>query len=293
VQQEEISELRKRIKSAAASARNAGRPGKSRDNDKFIRYFKGQRLQTSTSRSIRDAEERLSRILKDPVPKPPKPLRFKAGIKPQSIRSAEVIKVDGIFKSFGSRNILSGLTFSLRYDSRIVITGPNGAGKTTLLRIIAARDTADKGEVTCAPNVRIGFLPQEPDLTDPEKTLLESYSQGLTGYEEDFIFGLVTCGLFRHEELKKKVGQLSLGQVRKLQIARMIAGEPNVLILDEPTNHISLDVLESFEAAIADFQGPVVAVSHDRRFIRQFAGDVWELSEGKMLTSLTDRHKMN
>ncbi len=71
--------------------------------------------------------------------------------------------------------------------------------------------------------------------------------------------------------------------MRKLQIARMIATEPNVLILDEPTNHISLDVLESFEAAIRNFQGPVLAVSHDRRFMQQFGGEIWELTGGKMV----------
>jgi macrolide transport system ATP-binding/permease protein len=76
---------------------------------------------------------------------------------------------------------------------------------------------------------------------------------------------------------------LSLGQARKLQIARMIAEEPDLLILDKPTNHISLDVMESFESAIADFRGPVIAVSHDRRFIRQFGGEIWELKGGKLV----------
>jgi macrolide transport system ATP-binding/permease protein len=282
-QQEEIGELKKRMKSAAASSRNTGHPGKSRDNDKFIPYFKSQRKQDSVSRNIRDAEERLKRIQENPLPKPPRPLRFKADFKSQNIKSAEVIGVTGLMKSFGTRIILRDLTFSLSYDSRVVISGINGSGKTTLLRILTGKDIADEGQVMYAPDVRIGFLPQEAEYINPGNTLLEHYSQGLMGYAEDFIFGLVTCGLFRYEELNKKVGQLSLGQVRKLQIARLIAEEPNILILDEPTNHISLDTLESFEESIKAFQGPVIVVSHDRRFIRQFGGEVWELKDGRLI----------
>ena len=237
----------------------------------------------AVSRSIRDAEERLNRIQENPIVKPPRPLRFKASFKSQNIKSAQVIAADRLIKNYGARNILGEISFSLRYDSRVIISGPNGAGKTTLLRIITGKDTAYEGDITCAPHVRIGYLPQEPEISDPEKTVLEYYSCNLTGYAEDFIFGLVTCGLFRYDEVNQKVKQLSLGQVRKLQIACLIATEPNVLILDEPTNHISLDTLESFEAAINAFEGPVVAVSHDRQFIRQFGGELWELKEGKLI----------
>lgn len=282
-QQEEISELRKSIKASVASVRSTGRHRKPRDGDKFIPYFKGQRVQESVSRSISDAEKRLKRIQENPIPKPPKPLRIKPNLQLQDIKSSEVIRVSEIFKSFGERNILQNISFSLRHDSRVVIIGQNGIGKTTLLRIIAGQIQPDNGKISFSPSARLGVLVQEPELTNPDKTVLEYYRQGLTGYIEDFIFGLVTCGLFRYEELNKKVGQLSLGQVRKLQIARMIATKPNVLILDEPTNHISLDVLESFEEAIKDFQGPVLAVSHDRRFIQQFGGEVWELTERKLL----------
>jgi macrolide transport system ATP-binding/permease protein len=284
-QQEEISELKRRIKVAASAVRPSGRKSKLRDNDKFIPHFKGQRVDKSASHVIHDAEEHLGRILKNPISRPPKPLRFKATFKSQCIRSKEVVRATDIIKFFGDRSILQGITFSLRYDSRVVITGFNGTGKTTLLRILANMDSAYSGTVTYAPGVRIGFLSQEPEPVDSEKTALEYYSHDIDGCMDDFIFGLVTCGLFRHEDLNKKVGQISLGQLRKLQIARMIATEPNVLILDEPTNHISLDVLESFESAIAEFQGPVLSVSHDRRFIRQFDGEVWELKNGKLINS--------
>lgn len=279
-QQEEIKELKKTIK---VTAHSPGHSIKSRDNDKILKRFKRGRIDHLAARLIRNAEERLKRLQDNPIPKPPKPLRIKPYLQLQDIKSSEVIRVDRVSKSFGDRNIFKGISFSLKYNSRAVIIGPNGTGKSTLLRIITGQIQPDDGNIHFAPSARLGVLSQEPELTSSDKTVLEYYRQGFTGYEEEFIFGLVTCGLFRYEEINKKVEQLSLGQMRKLQIARMIATEPNVLILDEPTNHISLDVLESFEAAIRNFQGPVLAVSHDRRFMQQFGGEIWELNEGKLV----------
>ncbi len=276
-QQDEIKELKRVMRTTASETRHRQKP---RDNDKFVPHFKGKRLQSAAARAIRSARERLSRIMEDPTPKPPKPLRFKASFVPSEIKSAEIMRATGLSKSYNNNTILQDMSFTLGTNSRVVIIGANGSGKTTLLRMLSGKEKPDSGEVMWAPNIRLGYLPQEPDSVERELTVLDYYRLGLTGYEEDFIFGLVTCGLFGYGEINKTLDQLSLGQIRKLEIARMIATEPNVLVLDEPTNHVSLDVLESFEAAITDFIGPVLAVSHDRRFIQQFGGELWELVDG-------------
>jgi macrolide transport system ATP-binding/permease protein len=91
-------------------------------------------------------------------------------------------------------------------------------------------------------------------------------------------------GLFHYDELDKRVGDLSKGQQHKLQIARLIASGANLLILDEPTNFVSFDVLESFEAALREFNGAVIAASHDRRFIQQFEGEVWSFADGRLIS---------
>ncbi len=285
-QQQEISELRKTIKSMKQSVIHRRKPA--RDNDKYVPYFKEHRVQQSTSRTVRNAEERLQRIENNPVPKPPKSLIFQPPDKLRSIRSAEVVSVTRAVKSYGTKLVLDEVGFVLRHDARVVITGSNGSGKSTLLKIITGRESADKGTVAYAPGARIGFLPQEPEIENTEQRVFDCFRHGLTGYDEDFVFDLVTCGLFEYDDLKKQLGQLSLGQIRKLQVARLIAEEPNVLILDEPTNYLSLDVLESFEKALHGFQGPVLAVSHDRRFIKQFGMVVWEISEGRLITKETD-----
>jgi len=89
-------------------------------------------------------------------------------------------------------------------------------------------------------------------------------------------------------ELLQRVGELSIGQKRKLQIACLIARQANLLLLDEPTNHVSLDVLERFEQALLEFPGPIIAVSHDRRFIGRFANEVWEMVDGRLQRHLGD-----
>ena len=96
------------------------------------------------------------------------------------------------------------------------------------------------------------------------------------------ISDLIRHGLFVYEDVRKPIGVLSIGQRRKLQIARLIARRANVLLLDEPTNHVSFDILEELEKALLDFPGAIIAVSHDRRFIQRFARRVWELKDGEL-----------
>ena len=138
--------------------------------------------------------------MENPVPKPPKPLQFKANIVSGEIRSAEIIRTEELSKSYNGNTILNNISFTLGAKSKVVITGPNGSGKTTLLRLLSGKEQPDSGEVIRAPGVRLGYLPQEPDSTGREMTVLEYYRSGLTGYDDDFIFGLVTCGVFNYAE---------------------------------------------------------------------------------------------
>lgn len=278
-QQEEIKELRKRIRETARNVAHNRFPS---DGDKLAYNFFGGRVQNTISRGVRAAEEQLRRIEADPVPRPPKLMQVSSSFNVEPLQSEVVISANQLTKYWGETCILNEVSFSIASNARILLFGPNGAGKTTLLKIIMHLERSDKGAISIVDSARTGYLPQDPHL-DLNKTVIETYRYGQVGYEGEFVGRLIGYGLFRLEDMQKKVGQLSIGQRRKLEIARLMAEGPNVLLLDEPTNYISLDVLEAFEAAIMAFPGPVVAVSHDRWFMQRFGGKVWELVDGKIV----------
>jgi macrolide transport system ATP-binding/permease protein len=279
-QQEEMKELRRAIKVKARQVSHA-RPAT--DNDKFARTFFKEQTEDAISRNVRNAEERLKRLEADPAPKPPRLLRINPDLDPAALRSAQTIVVDGLVKRFGERVILHDVSFTLGSRARVVIVGENGAGKSTLLDLIAGRLLPDAGLVRLAGGVRLGYLDQDARALDRDVTLVESYLDGLDGPRDELVNGLFHYGLFRVDDLSKRVGQLSLGQRRKLQLAKLMAERANVLLLDEPTNHLSLDLLEELERALADFAGPLLAVSHDRWLIERFGAQVWELRDGRLI----------
>ena len=277
-QQDEIRALR--LEMAETARRNTFKA--STDNDKFVRYKKQQTHQATVSKKVRVAAEKLSRIEESPIPKPPKPLRFTAEFDPEAMGGRLPLVVSGLRKAYGSRVVLNGISLAVGARSRIVLAGPNGSGKSTLLRLLAGHEVADSGERHIHPAAIIGYLDQDGSALDPARTLFEAYREGLAGTDQVWKSTLLESGLFRYEDMDLPVRALSSGQRRKLQIARLIAGQANILLLDEPTNFVSFDVLESLEAALRLFPGPVVAASHDRRFIRQFGGDIWYLHEGEL-----------
>ena len=275
--QAEITALRKRVRETGRQVAHNRGPT---DNDKNIYNFKAENVARTISRNVRAAQEQLARLEAEPLEKPPKPLRFAPRFRGERLPGRAVVTAHGLAKSFGARALFRDLEIVLAPDARVLLAGPNGTGKTTLLRVLMGLEAPDAGTLRLSPGARIGYLPQEPVIANPSQTLLDAYREGLEGSEGTIVASILGNGLFRLEDLEKRVGQLSLGQRRKLEIARLVALSPNVLLLDEPTNYLSLDVLEAFEAAVLDFPGPVVVVSHDRWFMRRFGGEVWRLASG-------------
>jgi macrolide transport system ATP-binding/permease protein len=279
-QQEEIKALRLEIKE---TARRNDNYRAHKDNDKLVRNGKRATHQATVSKRVNVAEEKLKRIEAHPIPEPPDELRFNPEFDPQALRGRLPLMVSGLGKSYGQKNILENITFAVHPRDRLAIVGPNGAGKSTLVRILMGEESADAGEIYWNSGINIGYLDQEQRALNLSLSLFEAYHDGLPLTDQQLKAMLLKSGLFRYEEFEKKVGELSSGQQRKLQIARLIAGRANFLILDEPTNHVSFDVLEGLEAALRDFPGPIIAVTHDRRFLEQFDGEILELRDGQFI----------
>ncbi|MFD4024381.1 ribosomal protection-like ABC-F family protein [Streptomyces sp. NPDC058576] len=252
------------------------------------------------SGQVRAARTRLDALRRTPVPPPPRPLSFtgrpsvatetgeaeRAGTAAGTAtgaadatgtagRARTLVELDAV--SVGDRLDLPSLTVAS--GARLLVTGENGAGKTTLLRVLAGDLTPDTGTVT--RRARIGYLPQELPARPTRRTLLATFAAGLPGFPDEYADDLLALGLFRPEDLDVPVASLSIGQQRRLALARLVTRPADLLVLDEPTNHIALSLVEELEQALDQYRGAVVVVSHDRSFRARFTGDVLELRAGR------------
>jgi len=283
-QQEKLQALQKHVR-LTSNAEHFYVAPKSRDRHaKHGSFQKSQRAQAS---NIRSAQLQFERLEANLLPPPPEVLTITSHFAPQTGQTNDILLlISDLTKVRGERLLFQNVNLTIAGKARILLTGPSGVGKTTLLRLLVGLETPTSGQIEGLTDLRIGYLPQEPALS-LHQTLLQVYRADRIGYEQEFVEQLSRTGFFRQEEMSKMVRQLSIGQQRKLEIACLMAIHPEILLLDEPTNYLSMDVLESFESAIAAFTGPVVAISHDRRFINHFKGDIWELtSQGQVKSHL-------
>ncbi|MFE5493584.1 ribosomal protection-like ABC-F family protein [Streptomyces virginiae] len=233
---------------------------------------------------VRAVRERLAHLRRNPVAAPPEPLRFAAALPAQDPgrqaggdrTGGPLAELDGVV--VGRRLRLDGL-LTVAPGERLLITGGNGAGKTTLLRVLAGDLEPDAG--TVRRPARIGYLAQELPARSTRLPLLAAYAAGRPGPPDEYADRLLALGLFREEDLHVPVAALSAGQQRRLQIANLVSRPADLLVLDEPTNHIALDLVEDLETALTAYPGAVVAVSHDRGFRDRFPGERLELRAGR------------
>lgn len=255
-----------RLRDTIATTARRVAPGRAmKDNNKMAYDRAGGRVQQSLAGRVRNAEERLRRLLADPVPPPPEPLRFTA-IPVAGRARGVVLEANDI--AVGGR--LSPTSARVAAGERLLITGPNGAGKSTLLRVLAGELTPDGG--TVIRRGRVGYLAQEPRPAVPGQTLLSAFAQGRPGQPGDHAEHLLSLGLFTRAQLTTRVENLSTGQRQRLELARLITEPADLLLLDEPTNHLSPGLVEELEAALAEYRGALVVVSHDRRLRSHWRG---------------------
>jgi ATP-binding cassette ChvD family protein len=188
----------------------------------------------------------------------------------------QVIEVEGLSKGFGDRLLIDNLTFKLPPGGIVGIIGPNGAGKTTLFRMLTGQEKPDKGNITFGSTVKLSYVDQSRAHLDDKKTVWEEISGGLDQMklsDKREINSRAYCGWFNFKgaDQQKKVGLLSGGERNRVHLAKMLKEGGNVLLLDEPTNDLDTETLSSLEAALEDFPGCAVVISHDRFFLDRLA----------------------
>lgn len=227
---------------------------------------------------VRRAKEQVRRLVANPVPSPPEPLAFSARLATHAEPSPNGPNVAVADLVVDDRLTLSGLV--LHRGDRLLVTGPNGAGKSTLLGVLAGTLEPTAGVVT-VPR-RVGHLAQGLTRWPPGTTVLAAYAHGRDLHPEDLAEELLATGLLHADELQRPVAALSVGQRRRIDLARVIAQPVDLLLLDEPTNHLSPVLVEEFEQALAEFTGTVVVVTHDLRLQRRLDAPELRLPDGML-----------
>jgi len=186
-----------------------------------------------------------------------------------------VVEADGISKAYGDRLLFENLTFKLPPGGIVGVIGPNGAGKTTLFRLLTGQEKPDTGSLRIGDTVQMGYVDQSRDSLDPNKTVWQEISGGTDILE----FGKRTMNSrayvgafnFKGGDQQKKVGLLSGGERNRVHLAKLLRGGANLLLLDEPTNDLDVETLRALEAALEDFAGCAMIISHDRWFLDRMA----------------------
>ena len=189
----------------------------------------------------------------------------------------EVMKITNLSMGFGQKKLFEGLDFLVKKNDRLLIIGPNGCGKSTLIKILMKTLTPLTGKVEDGYNVEVGYYDQENQNLDPNKTVIDELWDHYPTLPEQKIRSTLAWFNFFGEDVFKTVKMLSGGERARLTLSKLILSHMNLLILDEPTNHLDIDSREALESALEEFDGTIIAVSHDRYFIEKLASRIIEL----------------
>ena len=200
--------------------------------------------------------------------------------------SNKVLELIGLRKTFGEAggrraSPLRGVDLLVRHGERVGLIGANGAGKSVLLRIIIGQENPDAGEVKIGPSVKVGYYAQEHETLNIEMTLIDTLRRAKPITEQGAV-AFLNRYLFSYRQASQKIKELSGGERSRLQLALLVLSEANFLLLDEPTNNLDIASAEVLENALAEFEGTVLVISHDRYFLDRTVSRIVELEVGQL-----------
>lgn len=273
-QQEEKAFLKQKIKAMTSAKR---KPSLATDRNTMAYDKRGEKHQKSIQYKLGAMKKKLADIeahpLSHPKPKSMTGLRFSS----PPLTSSTAIEIEHISKAYGNRILFSDFCQTIRRKDRILVKGSNGCGKTTLLQAIAGMVALDEGIIRYNSSVKIAFLDQEVAFLPEDRTPLDYFHANFQLSEEELRRELHKGALGGEEKLTCVFGLLSTGQRKRMMLLKLILEKPNVLLLDEPTNHLDFMTLEALEKSLIEFEGAIVAVSHDATFSKKFSHQEWIL----------------
>ncbi len=241
---------------------------------KFIERFKAR---ASHAAQVQSRVKKLEKIDKVEPPRRRQTILFDFPPAPRS--GDDVATLKAVDKSYGARRIYEGLDFVVRRRERWCVMGVNGAGKSTLLKLVAGAARPDAGDVAIGASVKMGYFAQHAmELLDGERTVFETLEDAFPQAGQGSLRTLAGCFGFSGDDTEKKCRFLSGGEKARLVMAKMLYDPPNFLVLDEPTNHLDLATKEMLIDALASYEGAMLFVSHDRRFLAALSNRVLELT---------------
>jgi ATPase subunit of ABC transporter with duplicated ATPase domains len=240
----------------------------------FIERFKAR---ASHAAQVQSRVKKLEKIDRVVPPRRRQAVAFDFLPAPRS--GEDVVSLKKVHKGYGSRNIYEGLDFQVRRRERWCVMGINGAGKSTLLKLVAGSTQPDDGTVAMGGSVKMGYFAQHAmELLDGELTVFQSLEDSFPQAGQGSLRALAGCFGFSGDDVEKKCRVLSGGEKARLVMAQMLYDPPNFLVLDEPTNHLDMATKQMLIAALSEFEGTMLFVSHDRHFLAALSNRVLELT---------------
>ena len=279
--QADIVRLKNHAQAIDAATRGAKRatPKSSEEREGLDHYRK---IASKRARLAKSRERKLGRYLESEErvdkPRPSWWLKLDFGPPPPGGRSVLSLEDVG-FAYPGFPPLLRHVTLDIEFGERIALVGPNGAGKTTLMRLVEGTLQPTEGQVKLGTNIRPGRLAQEGETLDPDKRVLDTVREANPMSETD-ARNFLHFFLFSGDDALRRVGDCSLGERTRLQLALLVLRGCNLLLLDEPLNHLDIDGREHFQTALEAFEGTVVVVAHDRAFLRAYPERIIEVRDG-------------
>jgi ATP-binding cassette subfamily F protein 3 len=252
--------------------------------EEFITRFAAR---ASHASQVQSRVKKIAKIERIEIPAEQRSIKFDFAEPPRS--GDDVVRLDGLGKVWprpdgGEKSVFGGITGMIRRQEKIAVVGINGAGKSTFLKVMAGQAEPTTGSLSLGANVYPGYFSQHAmDILDPRKTVLDTVQDVMPESHLGVLRNLCAAFLFQGDDIYKRIENLSGGEKSRVVLATMLVQPINLLILDEPTNHLDIQSREMLLAALQNFSGTVVLVSHDRHFLRCLINRVFEIDHGEMV----------